>query len=63
MILTVETLILNKFKYNKNLYNVTYILQQALLCEGRDNNCVTVALFIVWRMLMLKYETEREEDL
>ena len=63
MILTVETLILNKFKYNKNLYNVTYILQQALLCEGGDNNCVTVALFIVWRMLMLKYETEREEDL
>lgn len=30
--------------------------------EGGDDSCVTVALFIVWRMLMLKYETEREED-
>lgn len=37
------------------------ILQQALLCEGGNDSCVTVALFIVW-MLMLKYETEREED-
>ena len=33
-----------------------------LLCEGGNYRCVTVALFIVWKMLMLKYETEREED-
>jgi len=41
---------------------VNDILQQALLCEGGNDSCVTVALFVVWRMFMLKYETEREED-
>ena len=29
---------------------------------GGNDSCVTAALFIVWRMLMLKYETEREEE-
>ena len=38
------------------------ILEQALLCEGGNDSCVTVAFFVVWRMFMLKYETEREED-
>ena len=40
------------------------ILHEALLCEGGNDSCVTVALFIVkfWKMLMLNYETSREED-
>ena len=42
---------------------VNDILQEVLLCEGRNDSCVRVALFIVWRMLMLNYETERKEAL
>ena len=38
---------------------VNDILQEALLYEGGND----IALFIVWKMLMLNYETEREEDL
>ena len=49
-------------KTRKGLVNQLDILQQALLCEGGNDSCVTVALFIVWRMLMLKCVTEREED-
>ena len=37
---------------------VNDILQEAFLWEGRNDSCVTVALFIVWKMLMLNYETE-----
>ena len=40
---------------------VNDILQEVLLCEGGNDSCVTVALFIVWRMLMLNYETEQKE--
>ena len=39
-----------------------YFFLQCDLCEGGNDSCVTVGLFIVWRRLMLKYETEREED-
>ena len=33
-----------------------------LLCEVGNDSCVRVALFIAWKMLMLYYEREREED-
>ena len=46
-------------KFEQRRLGLNDILQEALLCEGGND----IALFIVWKMLMLNYETEREEDL